>query len=173
MRAHFIRAALLCGALSGCARTPDLPDESRIQLAEIVDRVKCELHDAVAAHPRYYPWLMKWAAGLELTLKVKAEGAGSASSDYIWPISLGTFKLALSGALTENAVRTALFKISMPLSYTLHYTCPLGPAYGPSRRDLTGDLGLREWGHGSSLGVFSPSGRWHHVKLDDRAVKRP
>ncbi len=146
MRILFVCAAFILSAcFAGCVRTPDLPDESRMHLGAIVNRVKCELHDAVAAHPRYHPWLLKWAAGMELSLKVKAEGAGSASSDYIWPIQLGTFKLALSGGLKENAVRTALFKISMPLEYTLHYPCPLEPAYGPSRRDLTGDLGLREW----------------------------
>lgn len=136
---------LLGLAASACSTLPDLPTESGLRTSEVIARVKCELRQVLVANPEHHAWLLKWAAGFNLTMKVKERAGASASSDIIWPITLGTFRLSLGGALNEDATRIAQFKLAMPLTDALDFPCPERPEAGPTDRTLTGNLGLAEW----------------------------
>ncbi len=141
----FLSSLLIAALTAGCGTAPELPSETELKVAEVVERVKCELHDIVARYPQHHSWLLKWAAGFTLTLKVKSRGGGEASTNFIWPISLGTSTVALNGGVTADAIRIAIFKLSITLADAKIYRCPLIEPEGVSRSNLTGDLGLAEW----------------------------
>jgi hypothetical protein len=136
---------LLGLAASACSTLPDLPTESGLRTSEIISRVKCELRQVLITHPEHHAWLLKWAAGFNLTMKVKERAGASAGTDYVWPIPLGTFRLSLGASLSEDATRIAQFKLSLPLTDALDFPCPEGPDAGPTDRTLTGNIGLAEW----------------------------
>jgi hypothetical protein len=129
---------------TGCT-TPRLPDEREISASEIIQRVKCELHDAIAPQISTHPWLGNWAAGFTLTLQVKDSGSASASTDWIVPIPLGAFTFKINGGISETARRTASFKLSLLFNEAVRYVCPLDEPQRRTGRNLTGELGLKEW----------------------------
>jgi hypothetical protein len=151
----FFLVPLLGFATASCSTLPELPADTGLHSSEIINRVKCELQQALAAHPEHHSWLLKWAAGFSLTMKVKERAGASASSDYIWPITLGTFRFSLGGALSEDATRIAQFKLSLPLADAVDFPCPDGPATAPSDRTLTGNIGLADWMKESITAVAS------------------
>ena len=130
--------------LAGCT-VPQLPDESRLPIEQVILQAKCEIHDVVVRNASSHPWLLDWAASFTLTLKLRDRGGLSASSDYIGPFPIGTFKIAGNVGRTEEALRTAQFKLSMTLRETRAFNCALAPSGVRAGRSLTGELGVGEW----------------------------
>ena len=55
--------------LGGCAINPGLPDDGRVSIGEVIERVQCEMKAAYSANTARHPWLRNWAAGYTLNLE--------------------------------------------------------------------------------------------------------
>lgn len=149
MRPYLLRwLAIGMLTVSGCTAAPRLPPEHRISIAEVVDRVQCELQELVEAytvrHPQSqnYQWLLDWAAAYELSLQVDATGNVSATSDIIDILSAGIFTLTLGAGASEASQRIAVVKFSINLAELQGYRCAREPN---AWRFFGRDTGMRDW----------------------------
>lgn len=143
----FISSAM---ALVGCSYVPGLPPENQVSLAEIVDRVQCELFSAVDSHKIQKPWLIGdqtfkkgWAAAYTLTLKTEDKVAVSLGTDMLRPPGLLT--IALGGGASEKAVETGDISFKLKLSELVQIGCPVNRADGKSGRFFASSTGVRDW----------------------------
>jgi hypothetical protein len=154
------RIACVCLGLPlcACAVAPPLADDA-ITISEIVQRVKCEIWDAVPAPQGKYPtgpyqWLRDWTAKVDLTLETDDTGGISPGVSFINPMrsvtipGTGTFSrmfsVGLGGGLNTQASRTET------LSFTLSFAELQNPDYRGVCSEakglgLLGNLGLKEW----------------------------
>jgi len=144
--------------LSSCASIPPLQDNA-ITISEIVQRVKCEIADAVPPPRGSYPtgpyqWLRDWTAKVDLTLETDDTGGVAPGVSLINPMrsvtipNSGTFSQMFSLGL-GGGVNTTASRIET-LSFTLSFAELRNPQYlgfcAPARGlGLLGNLGLREW----------------------------
>ena len=99
-----VGSAVMAG---GCVTIPSL-EGNRIAISDVVERVKCDLADALP-DPYKYPWMANWVAKVDLTLIVN-EQAGLTPT-----VSLVKFRgPAQSGSLAAaSRVRTHTLAIVM------------------------------------------------------------
>jgi hypothetical protein len=175
--ALFVLAASL---LSGCSTTPSLeatsgagPDETRILIADVVRRVKCEIADAFddKLGDRDYDWLWNWTAKVDLQLQVnETAGAGpsvtythyyrnafntAAGSELMNSNVIGyvqqTFALTGGATYESQAQRAETVSFTLPLQEVKEWRTAersgsgAGDVCGAAGRELRGALGLREW----------------------------
>jgi hypothetical protein len=145
-----VAAVILCALLAaGCTTVPSL-QENGIAIAEIVQRVKCEIAFAVPEPepPRptgRYQWMRGWTAKVDLTLKTNEDSAITPSISLINPLkSAQTFSLGGGGSFSSTASRTEVLSFTISLAelwkWKRHGDCNL-----PGGSDLYGNLGLQEW----------------------------
>jgi hypothetical protein len=144
--------------LSACASIPPLEDDA-ITVSQIVQRVKCELWDAVPPPEGSYPtgpyqWLRDWTAKVDLTLETDDTGGISPGATFINPMrsitlpASGTFPQSFSfgvgGGISTTASRTETlsFTLSFAELRNRQYRGTCDPAKGLG---LLGNLGLKEW----------------------------
>jgi hypothetical protein len=144
--------------LSGCATVPPLREDG-IAIAEIVQRVKCEIAFAVPEpEPPWptgrYQWMRNWTTKVDLTLKTDDQSSISPSATFITPLKSTTiplvgmfsrsFAFGVGGGISGTANRTEVLSFTVSLrdlrAWKEHGDCNL-----PSGLDLYGNLGLREW----------------------------
>jgi hypothetical protein len=95
-----VLVALISFGLFSCTTVPDLgPTTESIPIYKVVERVKCELidamkgplHDAAAAARHHqksrYAFLQGWAAGVDLTLIVNNEAQISPGATFTQPLT--------------------------------------------------------------------------------------
>jgi hypothetical protein len=138
----FIPIALVCGS---CALRPPLPSEHRVSVGEVIERVQCELAEAVRPHLARHEWLNDMAAGYVLTLKVEDEGSVAPSADIIDLLAKGTFTLSLAGAATHTANRTASMDFSVNVDDLANYDCDSGRLHDFPVRYFSDGTGLKDW----------------------------
>jgi hypothetical protein len=156
-----LRAALsfwVGSLLSGCATTPPLAGDP-IEVSQIVQRVKCEIWDAVPTPQGQYPtgpyqWMRDWTAKVDLTLETDDTGGITPGVSFVRPLptatipGAGTFSQMFSFGL-GGGVNTTASRIET-LSFTLSFAELRNPQYrgicAPAKDlGLLGDLGLKEW----------------------------
>jgi hypothetical protein len=144
-----VACALLAG---GCVTVPSL-EGNRIAISDVVERVKCDLADALP-DPYKYPWMASWVAKVDLTLIVNEQagltptvsfidlrpnaivpGVGNIAQNFIFGAAAG---------VTTTAARTDSLSFSLSL-VELRYKrdqehCKFAAGLG-----LDGELGLKEW----------------------------
>jgi hypothetical protein len=144
--------------LSACASIPPLEDDA-ITIAEIVQRVKCEIWDSAPRPKGKYPtgeyqWLRDWTAKVDLTLQTDDTGGITPGVSFINPMRSVTipgsgtfsqmFSFGLGGGLDTAATRieTLSFTLSFAELGNPDYRGICTPAKGLG---LLGNLGLEEW----------------------------
>jgi hypothetical protein len=134
--------------LAGCAVIPTL-EEDGIAIADIVQRVKCELAYAVPDFTGHYPsgdyqWMRYWTAKVDLTLDVNDLSSVKPNSSYTTPVSQGTFALGATGELSTQAQRVEKLSFTLSMNELVenrnNTNCLL-----PFQLGLLGNLGLHEW----------------------------
>lgn len=144
--------------LTGCATVPPLAGDP-IEVSQIVQRVKCEIWDAVPTPQGRYPtgpyqWMRDWTAKVDLTLETDDTGGITPGVSFVRPLPQVTipgagafsqmFTFGLGGGLNTTASRIET------LSFTLSFAELRNPQYrgicAPAKDlGLLGDLGLKEW----------------------------
>lgn len=145
--------AMACAPLTaGCVTVPSLED-NRIAISDVVERVKCDLADALP-DPYKYPWMANWVAKVDLTLVINEQagltptvsfvdlrpnavvpGVGNIAQNFIFGASAGA---------TTTAVRTDSLSFSLSL-VELRYKRQEQRCVFYSGLGLEGELGLKEW----------------------------
>ncbi len=151
---------LMAVPISNCATVPPLSDDG-IAIAEIVQRVKCELADAVPTpQPPYptgpYQWMKDWTAKIDLTLITNQQSAVTPTAMFISPLLtqnvpgvgsiMRSFSFGVGGGLNTTAVREETLSFTLSLA-ELRNTYYQGTCQEPAKLGLLGNLGLREWVH--------------------------
>jgi len=169
--------ALASLVVTGCAFVPPLDDatgtsNSPLLVADIVDRLKCELAFAFAdkLDPRnaQFIWLQDWTVKADLTLQANQQGGISPSGTYTTyqksaantaagPATFGGatpglvqqfFTFSANANFGEQAVRTETLSFSLSLKElnaqltSTRDALVCAPRGAPG---LVGNLGLREW----------------------------
>jgi hypothetical protein len=133
--------------VAGCNTTVPPLIEDGIAVAEIVQRVKCEIAFAVPQPQEpeptgKYQWMRNWTAKAELTLKTNGKSSVTPSVvlNKIWP----SFTLGLNAGLETTADRTDILSFNLSLAEMLEFK-KRGECNLPDGVGLYGNLGLREW----------------------------
>lgn len=141
-----MRAAGLVAAIvtSGCSTLPELPGEEKISIRRVVDRIQCELGEVVRQNPKERSWLMSWAAGFTLTLRVEEQGSVTPNASSLVALAGGPggdlFGAGLSATGGANAKRIATMTSRVRLQDAGKFHCEFPPGTG-----LEGGLGIGEW----------------------------
>jgi hypothetical protein len=134
--------------LAGCTVIPVL-EEDGIAIADIVQRVKCELAYAVPDFSGRYPsgnyqWMKYWTAKVDLTLDVNEQSSVKPNSSYTTPVTSGTFAIGATGELSTQAQRIEKLSFTLSMKELVEgknsNSCLLPFQFG-----LLGKLGLHEW----------------------------
>ena len=143
-----------CFALSagGCVNVPSI-EHNRIAISEVVERVKCDLADALP-DPYKYPWMASWVVKVDLTLIINEQSGLTPTVSFIdlRPSSFvpgvgniaQSFILGASAGATATAVRTDSLSFSLSL-VELRYKRQEQACRFENGIGLDGDLGLKEW----------------------------
>jgi len=145
-------AAAVALPAGGCVTVPSL-DGNSIAVSDVVERVKCDLADALP-DPYKYPWMANWVAKVDLTLIVNEQAGLTPTVSFIdlrpnavvpgvGNIAQSFFFGAGAGATTQ-AVRTDSMSFSLSL-VELRYKRQQERCVFYAGLGLDGDLGLKEW----------------------------
>jgi hypothetical protein len=144
-----VSVAVIGAVGSGCTTVPPLPKEAgNIPISDVVDRIKCEVHDA--GHEEW----KDWKAGVDLTLIVNTQSGITPGVSFINPLvqavdkARGTFSQSFSLAAggTLNGLVTRTDTVSFDIDFAQDYTTKCDKGIG----GITGELGLSEWLHSVS-----------------------
>ena len=155
MRARKLALLVVAGFAclgSGCVTVPSL-EHNNIPISDVVERIKCDLADAVPDAYRY-PWMANWVAKVDLTLIVNEQsgitptaslidlrpsafvpGVGNIAQSFIFGAGFGA---------TSTAVRTDSLSFSLSL-VELRYKHQEQRCVAARGIGLDGELGLKEW----------------------------
>jgi hypothetical protein len=154
-----VGAALSSVWLAGCVLVPPLQVDG-ISIAEIVQRVKCEIAFAVPKPSGPWPtgpyqWMSGWSAKVDLTLRTDATSSITPTAVFTkyFPFEKVTevggnvlrfFTLGVGGGLSTSANRTEILSFTISLAELQEFKkrneCNL-----PWGIDVYGNLGLQEW----------------------------
>lgn len=121
-----------------------------IQIREVVQRVECEIYDTVLQyeHNARTPWILDYAAKVNLELTVSADG--SVSPDFALlgpfnPIGLGggTYSLGIGGSLKGTAERVAVYAFSIKFADAKERFAKA--CSNPENSRLHGSIGFHDW----------------------------
>ena len=155
MRARLLAWLVAVGVAlpaGGCVTIPSLEGNS-IAISDVVERVKCDLADALP-DPYKYPWMAGWVAKVDLTLVINEQagltptvsfvdlrpnavvpGVGNIAQSFIFGAAAGA---------TTTAVRTDSLSFSLSL-VELRYKRDQANCKFAAGLGLDGELGLKEW----------------------------
>lgn len=121
---RFAYCAVAIVSIGGCANVNSLSITDGISVADISDRIQCDLKAAYAANSAIYPWLEHWAASFEITIKQQDQASLKPSLEYSLltnPFRFFGFKAGLSAVGTGT--RTLTTKRTVLLKNLLKYNC--------------------------------------------------
>jgi hypothetical protein len=144
-----VAAALPAG---GCVTVPSL-DGNRIAISDVVERVKCDLADALP-DPYKYPWMANWVAKVDLTLIINEQAGLTPTVSFIdlRPNAIvpgvgnfaQSFFFGAAAGATTTAARTDSLSFSLSM-VELRYKRQEQACLFHAGLGLDGDLGLKEW----------------------------
>jgi hypothetical protein len=154
-------AILSAMVLSNCVRIPVADGLAKgPQVDDIVRRVKCDLHEAVADRlnaPYGYEWLHSWTVQANLNLIVTDQSAVSPGVVLTQPLKASTiplkltnfgqsFNFGLGASVNTTATRNEAITFTVSLQELMDQ---FGPAQHncdfPNNIDLQSELGLKQW----------------------------
>jgi hypothetical protein len=162
-------ASLLGFSASACTVVPPLAEDD-IGVAEIVQRVKCEIWEAAPVPSGKYPtgpyqWMRDWTAKVDLTLTTNDMGNVTPAASFLTPMTPQTlpgigsfsrmFTFGVGGGVNTSASRTETlsFTLSFAELRNKFYRGECAPAEGLG---LLGNLGLKEWMHAALAPASGP-----------------
>lgn len=129
LRRYFwnVASASVCGlAVASCLAPPpltqatnNLPFTGSIPIHDVVQRVKCDLADALyekvyhSKDPLKFAWMQNWTAKADLTLEIDNSGGITPSVSYSWPLP----NAYLTG-LGPNSINTSTGAVTNVVSST-------------------------------------------------------
>ena len=163
-------ASLLGLSASACTVVPPIAADD-VVVAEIVQRVKCELWAAAPVPSGKYPtgpyqWMRDWTAKIDLTLTTNDMGSVTPAASFVTPLHPQTlpgigsftrmFTFGVGGGVNTTASRTETlsFTLSFAELRDKWYRGQCAPAEGLG---LLGSLGLKEWMYAALAPVRGPS----------------
>jgi len=75
---------------AGCVTVPQL-EPNNIHVSDVVERVKCDLADALP-DPDRYPWMADWVARIDLTLVISEQAGLTPGVSFVDLRPTATFK---------------------------------------------------------------------------------
>ena len=156
--ARIIVGSLCTVLLASCDSLPPLERGPTVSTAQIVERVKCELAQAVEPYlrkPNSYRWFQRWTAEIDLTLVVSDQTGLTPSVAFIHPLPNAVFPgissiaqnftIGASAGVNSTATRTEQLSFALALSDApVELRNPNCSAL-PNIRNLNANLGLSEW----------------------------
>ena len=131
-------------ALSGCVAYPELPGGSRVNIADIIENIECDIKDSLRKNlPEHY-WLLAWSTVITLKLDSKNKAGGSGDIGVSVPLVPETFGLTISTGPTKNAESMGSFTYSRRLIDIFDRTCE-EQSLETSRNGLVGRTGAGDW----------------------------
>jgi hypothetical protein len=156
--ARFGVGSLLALPLAGCDTLPPLERGPAVSTSQIVERVKCELAQAVEPYLRKgnpFPWFQKWTAEIDLTLVVTDQTGLTPSVAFIEPLRnavfpgissiVQNFTFGASAGLNSTATRTEQLSFAIALKDAPAELKNPNCSALPNIRDLNANLGMSEW----------------------------
>lgn len=167
--AVFISGAMI---LTGCSRPAPVPH--RLSVEDIIDKIHCELHNAVwrehhsprrarlhaSSNGAWARWWTGWKATITLKLQTARDAGAESSGSFSVPIHRGRFTLGYLAGFNKKATNSTTFSFDV-------YMDELGPnppkerkttykfdpercyelelVEGRRKRLLAGNLGLTDW----------------------------
>jgi hypothetical protein len=138
--------------LAGCVTVPQL-EPNNIRVSEVIERVRCDLADALPDEAKY-PWTADWVARIDLTLVVNEQAGFTPTVSFIdlrrpeIVPGIGTFMqnftLGVGAGANSTAVRNDNMTFTVSLE-ELRYKRQTQACTFSSGIGLDGDLGLKEW----------------------------
>jgi hypothetical protein len=161
MRGARIATGIFCASLAaGCTTVPPL-DVDDIAVADIVQRVKCEIAYAVPEPQGRYPtgpyqWMRDWTAKVDLNLITNAQASITPTAVFtnLLPTvavpNVGNvgqmFTFGLGAGASTTAQRSEIMSFTISLSELRKFKYR-DQCYLPESLHLYGNLGLNEWVH--------------------------
>lgn len=108
-----VGAGTICALfLFGCGRVPPQEAVNNIPIHDIVQRVKCELADALDEKLKRddFAWMKRWTVAVDLTLEVNQQGGITPNGGYIQPMknvlvtNTGPSSFSSNGSTTTSAI---------------------------------------------------------------------
>ncbi|MDR6873566.1 hypothetical protein J2Y55_004593 [Bosea sp. BE125] len=136
----------ICGvltaiAVSGCNSLPHEAADRRVGVAEIVDRVQCEIQQAIESDDYLKKLLPTYNARAELELELIDSGDVAAGAAMIIPNFPEVITATFGGGVGGSATRKTTLSFAMDLAKIKHRVCSL-PTGLPGATD---SLGLATW----------------------------
>ncbi len=140
--ARFSMSLLICLVLTGCANTPKLPSNMHVEVADVVDNIRCELSTATT-DAKFLTADEGWTAGVDLQIGIIKTVGLAVNADLSIPLNSPT-TLSPGFVATEegSADRTVAFGFQKNLK-TDKYECDARNHEDGLR--LNGSLGVFEW----------------------------
>jgi hypothetical protein len=130
--------------LGGCAINPGLPDERRVSIGEVIERVQCEMKAAYVANTVRHPWLRNWAAGYTLSLEREDKRGLDLNGSIISALNPGTFSLGGKVGLSETGTETGSVEFNFKLFALEKLDCESKP-FDNRATYFTGSTGFEAW----------------------------
>jgi len=138
--------ATLAAILAGCSSIPDLPNDEPASLANLADKIECEIYRAYksAAKPSDIDF-SKWAVVYTITQNA-TDTAAVGFDPLSWLSPARVDKLVYSGSanLEREAYRNGKAEYSVFVANTSEKTCEPDPAV-PLVKVFPADFKLRDW----------------------------
>ncbi|MGV7219655.1 hypothetical protein [Bradyrhizobium sp. UFLA05-112] len=162
-RIKSIVPGVCCGLLlAACSQVPplwhatnNLPFSTEISIRDVVERVKCELADAVdhKMEDKRFAWLESWTVKADLTLQANESGSLSPSATFVQPLQnayflgAGPSSAAFPSGTPGNSVGATAqnFNLGFGANYSSQVFRTETVSFTMSLRELKA---WREWGPG-------------------------
>jgi hypothetical protein len=134
---QFSVAAFCCSVTAGCVTMPTQVNDG-ISINRVVERVKCELGQALHTQPN----LDSWVGNITLTLETDQSGSVTPSTTLTGPFGVGTYGLEIGAGINGKSLQTSLVALNFEV-WKLKESASLCPAEPTNQ--LEDALGLRQW----------------------------
>lgn len=131
--------------LSGCAALPKLPYSSRPDVKDVVKSIRCQVKRVFDDNISTYPWIQYWAAGVDLTLRIKRDTGAAGAIALAIPLTPGTLTLKANAGLSEIADKKANLSFVHSLAEASRFPCDGVKIALAKGSYLLGDLGFSKW----------------------------
>lgn len=127
----------------GCAALPSFNELTDARPDQIIDHVRCELHDAYAALANSYKWLKDWEVSYTLTAQAERSQSGGLAS-AVWTIP-GSGSLGATATGTHQGVRKGSVKYKSAFMNVAGTDCATFAEAAHGASSFKDNLGVKDW----------------------------
>jgi hypothetical protein len=139
--------------VSGCVAFPELPPERRVDVADVLTNIECEIQNELDENFEDYPFLVQWAAAVDMTLLTKNNSGGTIRSDLVVPLVPEVFQLDVDFSpdhqrFSSGNLDYSFYLKDLPAGKCDGYDVETRTFTNPRRRAapvLTGRTGVGDW----------------------------